>query len=642
MNRFLVLLFLVGCSLMGRNQAIDDLNYYLNKYPGDNVVNTLDKIHLVIDFDDDGELTIVLNEEKRAIYLTDNAAQYSSSSIVHSEHYQLEDIEAYSLVPNGNKYKKIKVEDFATKTETSPGIFHNGTKSENFIFPSLKKGAISVESSQMKLGIPQLLSGFYLESYYPTEEMQIQIDVAEGIELAFSYVHADDAKHKPTISKTKNGSTYKWQIKDIPAFEYDSDAPSITYYSPHIIPRIASYQKNGEEVRILKDVGDLYNWYFELVEQTDKTPSEGIKSIVDSLTNGATDNLEKASRIYYWVQDNIKYVAFEEGMQGFIPDDASNVCSKKYGDCKGITSLLYAMMRYAQIDAYFTWVGTRDRPYTYEEMPAPIVDNHMILTFKYNDAYYFVDGTSPIAPINEPTSFILGKEVLIAIDKDNYDIVQVPVNSNSYTVFSDSVYLELEQDDLLKGSGETKISGFYNTDLKSVLKSTSKENTKRFMEAFLEKGHNKFRLDDFRMSDLHDRNQGLNIAYEFELADYVSKNEDEVYINLALDKSFKDAKLSEDRVVPFEVDYKSKNHYTVVLSIPDGYEATYLPEAQQYKSDEFGFSYKVSQQENKIVQQLSIYDNFLLLNKDRFDDWNKMVKSIKNAYRESIILKRIN
>ena len=138
------------------------LNHYLEKYPGENVVNSLYKTHLIIDYDNSDELEITVTEEERSIFLKDNAAQFSSGSIRHSEHYKIKDIEVYSLLPNGNKYKKVKVEDFATKTEFSPGIFHNGTESLNFIYPSLSKGAIAVKKHTMQLTIPQLLSGFYI------------------------------------------------------------------------------------------------------------------------------------------------------------------------------------------------------------------------------------------------------------------------------------------------------------------------------------------------------------------------------------------------------------------------------------------------------------------------------------------------
>ena len=71
----------------------------------------------------------------------------------------------------------------------------------------------------------------------------------------------------------------------------------------------------------------------------------------------------KARRIYKWVQQNIKYVAFEDGMEGFIPRDASLVCSRRYGDCKDMASILTKMLQYSGVEACFVWIGTRSLPY---------------------------------------------------------------------------------------------------------------------------------------------------------------------------------------------------------------------------------------------------------------------------------------
>ncbi len=636
-----ILISLLTSVLIMQGQSYESLEYYSNKYSGDNAVNSLMSTHLKIGYDGDGELTIDVTDEERVIFLTDNAAQFSSGSVQHSEHYKIKEIDVYSLLPNGNKFKKVKVEDFATKTEFSPGIFHNGTESLNFIYPSLSKGAIAVKKHTMELAIPQLLSGFYIEDYYPTEKMEIIIDVEEGIELNFSYINADDARYKPVITKTKKGKQYKWIIHDIVAFDYDDDAPNITYYTPHIVPRIASYIKNGKQVNLLNDLDDLYAWYYSLIEKTDKEATPEITSIVDSLIEGVNDDFEKISKIYYWTQDNIRYVAFEEGMQGFIPESAGNVCTKKYGDCKGITSLLYTMLRYAGIDAYFTWVGTRDRPYSYYDVPAPIVDNHMILSYKLNGLFYFIDGTSSTSPLGEATSFIQGKEVLIAIDKDEYKVIEVPVNSSDYTTYSDTVFLTLDEQGSIKGKGKANMSGFYNTNMKNLMKLRSIEEQKRFLETYLEKGHNKFELGEFQVSDIYNRKENLQIEYDFLLDDYVSKNEDELYVNLTLDKEYLDYDLNPKRNVPYEVDFKSKNDLTVILDIPEGYSATYLPENKEFKKDQFGFSYKVAQENNRIIQKFEIYDNFLVLGKDHFEDWNKMMRSIKKVYRESVILNKI-
>ncbi len=43
-----------------------------------------------------------------------------------------------------------------------------------------------------------------------------------------------------------------------------------------------------------------------------------------------------------------------DGLGGFVPRDASSVCSKRYGDCKDKAVIVTAMMREAGFEA---WVG---------------------------------------------------------------------------------------------------------------------------------------------------------------------------------------------------------------------------------------------------------------------------------------------
>ena len=50
--------------------------------------------------------------------------------------------------------------------------------------------------------------------------------------------------------------------------------------------------------------------------------------------------LEKVKAIYYWAQKNVKYVAFEYALGGFVPRDANDIYSKKYGDCKDNSSIM--------------------------------------------------------------------------------------------------------------------------------------------------------------------------------------------------------------------------------------------------------------------------------------------------------------
>lgn len=641
-NIFLTSLFALITTIM-LGQKVKSFDYYKKLYGGQNIVNTLEKDVLSIRYNKNGEPYIELYTEESKLYLSENAANYSKDAVDYSEHYILKEIEAMTLVPFGTKYKKQKVENFSTKTEFSSGIFHNGTESINFIYPSLQKGAISTVKYSTELTIPQLLSSFYISSYYPTDKRIIRIEVAKGIELGFTIINAEGPAYEPVVTETKKKTIYEWTFDQVAPFEVDQNAPKISYYVPHIIPRIKRYKnsKSGEEVTLLNETKDLYNWYHSLINKTDKSPSPQLKSIVDSLVLDIKDDQEKIKRIYYWVQDNIRYVAFEEGMEGFIPEDGHKVCDKRYGDCKGLSSIMYSMMTYAGVDAYFTWVGTRDRPYSYITVPTPVVDNHMILTYKYNGKYYSIDGTSNRSPFDESPYFIQGKEVLVGLTEDEFKVIEVPVKPASYSTFTDSVFIKLTDDDKLKGIGSAAMTGYYNTASKNRLALVPTDKLEESMERFLEKGSNKFVLDTFQVSDLNNREETLKIEYEFSLSDYVQRNEKELYINLNLKRIDEENDLSPKRKTPVEIEFKSTNRLVTVLEIPSGYKATFLPDSVRYDKGKFGFTYDVKQQGNQIIQTFSLYDNYLILEKDSFKDWNKMIRSLKKVYREAVIIEKI-
>ena len=124
--------------------------------------------------------------------------------------------------------------------------------------------------------------------------------------------------------------------------------------------------------------------------------------------------------------------------EDLYPEKPTRVFVKKYGDCKDNSSILFKMLEIAGIQGNLTWIGTREIPYAYSEMPTPLADNHMILSYEFEGRTYYLDATGRNKPIELPTSFIQGKEALVGNGRDNYKIKQVPVveaEKNKFRMF---------------------------------------------------------------------------------------------------------------------------------------------------------------------------------------------------------------
>jgi len=463
--------------------------------------------------------------------------------------------------------------------------------------------------------------------------------------VKISYVLRNTEKYNIVFSKEekKGVTTYKWVSKNIESYTLQDNAPAFSYYAPHVIVRIAEVKhENGEVEKILPDVDALYKWYYSLVEKVNTEDNDELKQLVDSLTKGLPDNDEKARSIFNWVQSNVKYVAFEDGMGGFVPREAAMVCQRRYGDCKDMASIITTMLKAAGLDGHLTWIGSRDIPYTYEEVPMPIVDNHMISAYKRADgSYVFLDATGSYTPFGMPTSFIQGKEGLIENGKDSYNIVKVPEIEKEKNTRKDSVLLRIE-DQLLLGKGIIDSRGCDKLHFVHRMINKSKDKYAEILKDYLGKGNNKIDFQKVETKGLDNRDTILEIKYDFKLPDYAKFVGDEIYVNMHLEKELKGRTIDipKRKSIPMESDYKYIDQQIVRLEIPKGMKLEYLPASAEYQNKLFGFKITYSVVKEEVLLTKEVYINYLLLQEENFEAWNSMLKELYKAYNEVVILKK--
>ena len=297
---------------------------------------------------------------------------------------------------------------------------------------------------------------------------------------------------------------------------------------PHIVPIITSYKIKKESKKLLGEVSDLYGWYYSLVEDVNvEAPDAELVTLVNKITANKTTELEKVKAIYYWTQKNIKYIAFEYALGGFIPRESNEVFRKKYGDCKDNSSILYRMLEVAGVKGNLTWIGTRKIPYTYKEVPTPVVDNHMILSYENNGRTYYLDATGRYIKFGIPTSFIQGKEALVSYGK-NFKIKNVPVVDAKINAIIDATTIKIENGSVI-GKAKTVVAGYPKIDFFHDLENENTQTKlKQFYNSMFEKGNNKFLVSSFKETNKYDYDKDFIVDYDFEIKNYAKKLGDEI------------------------------------------------------------------------------------------------------------------
>ena len=581
------------------------------------------------------------DEVSEMMILDDNAnGVYNKDKVYHSDFNELQKVEAYTLVPDGNSTKKIKVTDFKTGSSPSQDIFYDDQKETSFDYPQMVRGSIThVETEHYNKDI-RFLSSFYFTNYLPVHNATYTVTFPSDMDVR--YIIKNDDNKIVSVKESSKGKKKKlaFTATDVKNYEYFANGTSIPYYAIHVIVYVASYTYNGETVPVFNSVDELYKWDAAFLTNVNSTPDENLKRITDSICVNKRSDKEKAQAIYMWVQNHVKYVAFENGLEGFVPRQAADVCSKRYGDCKDMASILTAMLRISGLDASFTWIGTRSIPYSYHEVPLPVTDNHMISAVKIDKSWIFLDATDPNCVFGMPTSGIQNKEALIGISPNKYELVKVPVMPASRSVITDSTFLTIDKD-LLLGKCSVNYSGYFGDDVCDNLLYNKGDDERVYARKRMAKGSNKFIMKDYKISMTEPMSKAVNISSSFEIPDYVKTIGDEIYINLNLEKLIDNTPIdTAKRKVAIENDYLYVINQIHALKIPAGYEATYIPGNVSVSNDILDFSISYKKTGNEIFATQKVVMKKLYIEPGDFAAYNKAIRMISPAYKEQVVLKK--
>ena len=271
-------------------------------------------------------------------------------------------------------------------------IFHSDSKYCSVTFPLEEKGKSFTYRYEENYRDIKYLTSFYFHQQIPIVDRVIEFNIPSWLETDLrEFNFKNSGKIEKTSAKDGDVTRISFTAKDLPGFHREPSSPNHALSYPHLICVNKAYTQNGQRKVLFESVKDLYGWYSTICADIGNNPNE-LKDRVAVLTANKKTDLEKVEAIFYWVQDNIRYIAFENGIMGFKPDAAQNVLKNKYGDCKGKANLLKEMLKLAGYDARLTWIGTSDLPYDYT-LPSLAVDNHMICTLILDGKRYFLDGT---------------------------------------------------------------------------------------------------------------------------------------------------------------------------------------------------------------------------------------------------------
>ena len=438
---------------------------------------------------------------------------------------------------------------------------YNGSLSSILFLEDVRTGDI-IEYSYTIKGFNPVFNGKYASVYdlnfnVPVYNLYYKLIVPQGREISFKNYNTSIS---PLINRSTAETVYEWKSYNVNSFHCEDGVPS--WYDPYSSVGISEY-KNWEEVN---------DWAMKLFPTvTDLSPL--LQKKISELRNSSRSSEELIHATLKFVQDDIRYLGIEIGVNSHQPNHPNKIFAQRYGDCKDKAYLLCTMLRAFNIEANPVLVNTSFKKTVNDWLPSSHAFDHVTVRVSINGIEYWFDPTisyqrGPLSNISFPdfecglvvregTSalrLIPGREPGRVETKELFEIPNM----------SGKTYLKVT----------TEYSGSYADNIRSSFKSSSKyemlKEFKEFYDDYFEKivGDSLSYIDDER-TGIFRTMEYYTIHDLWEIKDGKKKITFQSYLINSVIKKPSDEK----RKMPFELTYPAKYIEDVEIDLPEEWES---------------------------------------------------------------------
>ena len=209
-----------------------------------------------------------------------------------------------------------------------------------------------------------------------------------------------DEGHKPDLKMTadmtaamqSDGRAVDFRFDNPPLQSAPNDAPLRYQWQ-----RVVEFSDFHDWASLSRHFAPLY------AKASTLAPDSPLKLEADRLRAAQASPLDRASAALKLVQQNVRYVYVGLNGGNLLPASADETWKRRYGDCKGKTVLLLALLRELGIDAEPVLVNSSGADDGFDQrLPIPQLFDHVLVRAHIDGKVYWLDGTLP--PVASPSA----------------------------------------------------------------------------------------------------------------------------------------------------------------------------------------------------------------------------------------------
>ncbi|MFN8335138.1 MAG: DUF3857 domain-containing protein [Cyclobacteriaceae bacterium] len=525
------------------------------------------------------------------ILSSEGVQEMSDISVDFDPEYESLTFNSIVVYRNGEKIDKLKQAkiNIAQREQSMDRYLYDGTKTAYVNLTDIRSGDI-IEYSYTLKGYNPVFRGhfsqfFYFDYSFGYQKLFQRVIIRKGDQMFMHYRNGDVT---PAITETTANKEYTWIIENNKPFLTDNNAPG--WYDPFRYMAITDF----------KDWSDVKKWSAEQFRVTPEQVAK-VKSKLPAIlfTGSANEKLLNSIR---FVQDEVRYLGFENGVNSHKPHKPEQVLDQRFGDCKDKSLLLSVIARIHGFEAFPVLVNTSIQNKVDEEPPTYFAFDHCVVEINNMDTAFFVDPTINNQGGDLRSLYFPNYQKGLILDSEERGFSELPTTTLSGT--TEEQTFELSE---IGGSATMRVKTTYtgkDADVqRSEFASTTIENTSKNYQNFYASMYPGIAVEKTpEVKD--DRSKNIITVDEFYLIKDFWKPEEN-----SVDKIFCEfypqsisrlisVEKSADRKAPYRLTYPLLFKHETVVKLPESWNAE--NDSRKIESDYYRFYNSVTNSDNEI------------------------------------------
>lgn len=439
-------------------------------------------------------------------------------------------------------------------------------------------------------------------------------------------------------STTEKQKVYSFSVNNLKAVKYENYAPSYLERIPlvKLAPNNFSFDGVAGNMSTWESYGQ---WAHKLLEGRDVlTPA--MEAQVRGLVEGKTDKREIVKILYEYMQANSRYVNISLGIGGFQPLPAESVFRNRFGDCKGLTNVMRAMLKVVDIPSNYCEIYLGDR----KELDRTFFDmsqtNHAVLLVPLGSDSIWLECTNQTLPFGYIHDDIEGHDALAITDKGGV-LCRVPSYEPADNLTESTVILNIGEDGKVDGhmSFAEHLHGFGSYNY--TMRSNDRERHMRYLTNSI--SFPKLKIGEIKTSEVRSEKPICTIEADFSADEVINKTGARIFIPLSpLKKGNFDVFKARTRVADIVINYAYREMDSIVINIPPNYEIESLPKGGILVTPFGTFLSSVEKKDATTLIYTQLIDIYRgRYDKEKYEEIKKFYKAIADAAKKKMVVRKV-